>query len=630
MPRKASVFDHFSAPTPSGTVGNCQAKCHHCQAVIAGSVQATSNFRRHLMVGRPAVSASDSLIRKHPDIFQKLDTPTTRTSAMATPGQASSTSLFSSGGRSPKWRASDHRQEAITRSIVSVIAENLLPLDFVEGQKFMELMAKAEARYTVPSARSLSVKFVPDCVAKIQSDVEARLQHVESMCLTLDVWSSRFAHSYVAITGHFILEYMLRSVILAIRRKKEVFIMEDIFQLYQETILRYRLTGKVALIFTDNLTNLIQAFSLPGWVLLEDECLETESDELEFSVLSTEKLDFPPSHKISCYAHSLQLVVQDGLSAVADSFRDIISRASELVFFCRKSSLVVEGLTERQTKQNVWNCQLRLLRSVISLPRETLIRLGASVAFSSSDLKLIEELCTILEPFEEVLDKIQHEKAVTASLVLVCTKGLRSSLRELEATFNNKLVTNLQLSLEERLSSYEEMEYFQLAAMLDPRFKADWCQEGGVQEMKRLLLAAVSATSEAPPAPSAPTRVQPSPPPIKRNRLFAFMSSRPGRRPPPSANPSSASPDSPPKAEVSQYLEEPCLPEDADPLAYWRAKEGALPLLAGLAHKYLAAPGGCAPVERIVGVGGRGWRPGQSPLSDSSFEELMLIRCSDG
>lgn len=51
MPRKASVFDHFSAPTPSGTVGNCQAKCHHCQAVIAGSVQATSNFRRHLMVG---------------------------------------------------------------------------------------------------------------------------------------------------------------------------------------------------------------------------------------------------------------------------------------------------------------------------------------------------------------------------------------------------------------------------------------------------------------------------------------------------------------------------------------------------------------------------------------------------
>lgn len=403
--------------------------------------------------------------------------------------------------------------------------------------------------------------------------------------------------------------------------------------MYQETILRYRLTGKVVLISTDNLTNLIQAFPLPGWVLLEDEYLETESDELEFSVLSTEKLDFSLSHKTSCYAHSLQLVVQDGLGAVADSFKDVISRASELVFFYWKSSLLaerIEGLTETQPKQNVWNCQLRLLRSVVSLPRETLIRLGAPVAFSSSDLKLIEELCTILEPFEEVLDKIQHEKAVTASFVLVCTKGLRSSLRELEATFNNKLVTNLQLSLEERLSPYEEMEYFQLAAMLDPRFKADWCQEEGAQEMKRLLLAAVSATSAAPPAPFTPTRDQPSPPPTKRSRLFAFMSRRPGRRPPPSANPSSVSPDSPPKAEVSHYLEEPCLPEDADPLAYWRAKEGALPLLARLAHKYLAAPAGCAPVQRVVGVGGRGWRPGQSPLSDSSFEELMFIRCSDG
>lgn len=547
-------------------------------------------------------------------------------------GQASTTGLFGPVSRSPRWKASDHRQEAITRSIVSVIAENLLPLDFVESPKFIELMAKAESRYAVPSARSLSAKFVPDCVAKIQSDVKARLQHVESVCLTLDVWSSRSTHSYVAITGHFILDCMLRSVMLGFRRRRGAFVTEDIFQVYQETVLRYRLTGKVVLIISDNL-NLIQAFPFPGWVLLEEECVETEWDESEFSVSSTEKLDFPPSCKTSCYAHSLQLVVRDGLSAVADSFRDTISRASELVLFCRKSSLVaerVEGLTDTLTAQNTWNCQLRLLRSVVSLPQETLIRLGAPVAFSSSDLTLIEELCTILEPFEEVLDKVQHKQAVTASLVLACTKGLRNSLRELEATFNNKLVTNLQLSLEERLSPYEEMEYFQLAAMLDPRFKADWCHEGRAQEMKRLLLAAVSATSAAPSAPPAPTRAQPPPPPTKRSRLFAFMSRRRGHQPPPSADASCASPDSPPEAEVAQYLEEPCLPEDAAPLAYWRAKKGALPLLARLAHKYLAAPAGSAPVERVVGVGGRAWRPGWSHLPDSRLEELMLIRSSDG
>ncbi|XP_042885477.1 uncharacterized protein LOC122261747 [Penaeus japonicus] len=620
MPRKASVFDHFSAPTPSGTVGNCQAKCHHCQAVIAGSVQATSNFRRHLM-------------RKHPTIFQRLDTPTPRSPAEAIDNErASTTSFLATVSRSPKWKACDHRQEAITRSIVSLIAENLLPLDFAESPKFVELMDKAESRYSVPSGRALG-KFVPQCAAKISSDMRARLQHVESLCLTLDVWSSRPAHSFVAITGHFVLDYTLMGVMLGIRRKRGTYNMEDIFQMYQATTSRYRLTGKVALIITDNLNNLMEAFSLPGWGhLQEEEYLQTEADDLVFSLPPTNKLDFIPTHKTSCYAHSLQLVVQDGLSAVADSFRDVISQASDLVIFCRNSGLLAEcteGMTETQTKRNVWNNQLRLLRLVVSLPHETLIRFGAPVAFSSSDLKLIEELCTILEPFEEVFEKIQNVKAVTASFVLVCTKGLRTSLSELEATFNNKLVTNLQLSLEERLSPYEEIEYFQLAAMLDPRFKADWCQEGKVHEMKNLLLTAVSAISSAFPAPPTSTCVQPSPPPTKRSRLFAFMSSRPGHQRPPSTNDSSTSFGSPAKAEVSHYFEEPCLPEDANPLAYWRRKAGVSPLLARLAHKYLAAPAGSTPVEGLLGVAGRAWGPGWGHLTEASFEDLMLIRCNE-
>lgn len=41
----------------------------------------------------------------------------------------------------------------------------------------------------------------------------------------------------------------------------------------------------------------------------------------------------------------------------------------------------------------------------------------------------------------------------------------------MELTGDKKLVSTLQTSVDKRLANFEDMEYFQLAAILDPRFK---------------------------------------------------------------------------------------------------------------------------------------------------------------
>ncbi|MGH0123568.1 UNVERIFIED_CONTAM: hypothetical protein FKN15_037013 [Acipenser sinensis] len=80
-------------------------------------------------------------------------------------------------------------------------------------------------------------------------------------------------------------------------------------------------------------------------------------------------------------------------------------------------------------------------------------------------------------------------------------------------------------------------------------------------------------------------------------------------------------------SEISNYLSQPYLPEDSDPLAYWKGKQMEFPHLAQLACKHLAIPASSALVERLFSVAGKVFRPELCNLSDAKFEELM-IRCN--
>ena len=84
-------------------------------------------------------------------------------------------------------------------------------------------------------------------------------------------------------------------------------------------------------------------------------------------------------------------------------------------------------------------------------------------------MKLISELCDILQPFEEATDNVQGDRIVTSSMVIVCVRGLRAELQSLRETYSSKMIATLQASLETRLSKYERMDRFKIATTLDRR-----------------------------------------------------------------------------------------------------------------------------------------------------------------
>ena len=550
--------------------------------------------------------------KHHPAIHRDLNTPSVSSHQDGTSSSQTSMATFIV---EQKWKSSDLRSQRLTEAVVNLVTQTTSPLSLVDHPAFHELMEIAQPSYTLPSGRHLSRKLIPERAVRVLRAINSALDNVTDICLTIDLWSSRDMRSFVGITGHYTKDYQLQSVMLACQRFRGSHNAERIHEAYERTIATYGLDNRVSVIVTDNAANMIKAFSLPG---MEKATADESDEELddEDSTLThpdiTDELDYLPPDRHSCFAHTLQLVVRDGLKD-AGQMKSVIAKASNFVSHVRKSTTATEILQDYRkleiANQTRWNSQLKMLRSILRIPSEALDRVNFAGKLSSYELKVINELCEILQPFEEATDQVQGNKVVTSSLVIVCVRGLRDQLHELRQTYNCKLVSSLQASLEKRLGCYELMDCLRIATALDPRFKLDWCEVEEQDEVKALI-------TQQMPKSLVPEQDCSNAPPAKRSKLMSFMKPRAMSSPVKTTS------------ELDEYLREPSLPEDASPLSYWDANQHRFSALAKMAVKYLAIPASSAPVEHLFSVAGKMFRPDRCSLSDKRFEDMMLIRCN--
>ena len=102
------------------------------------------------------------------------------------------------------------------------------------------------------------------------------------------------------------------------------------------------ISGKVDNIVTNNGSNMLKAFHL---LEVENEATtssdSTDSDDEEelqpVKICSSELDDIKPNH-YSCFAHSLQLVVKDGMEN-AEQIKQVLAKASRLVSHVRHSTV---------------------------------------------------------------------------------------------------------------------------------------------------------------------------------------------------------------------------------------------------------------------------------------------------
>ncbi len=508
-----------------------------------------------------------------------------------------------------EWSLQDPRQKDCETALLQFIAEDLQPLSVVEAPSFRSFSKKLNPNFHIPSRKTISTKLLPDLKRRTRASLRCSLSQASAVSLTVDIWTSRDMRSYLGVTAHYVQDFQLKKAMLSCIRFRGSHTAENIAEQYDSLIEEYDLRGKVLTIITDNAANMLKAFRLPGMETGNEEDPDADlPDSSETSDdLDPELLALLPRHH-SCFIHTLQLVIKDGLKK-SPGIQKVISKCAVLVKKVRHSALVSE-LLENDKKLVMscatrWNTQLAMLRSVLQLPEDSLEKLDSDIRPSRYELKMMQEVLEILSPFETATKDTEGDNIVTASFVVIAIRGLRQQLEELYAKYSSNFIANLQESLDRRLSKYETITAFTHAAALDPRWKLSWTTKEERQQLTESLAKSVSSL-----LPQSTQTGSTDSPPAKKKRLYSFLDRQ-----------ISASSSSTTAQQVQQYLSEPCLDDDAEPLLYWKSKQAEYPQLADMASKYLSTPASSAPVERIFSIAGKIFRPERCNLCDTRFQD---------
>lgn len=421
--------------------------------------------------------------KKHPEVSIEKIAPSTKDQLQPT--------LFKFGessGKLHKYGANDFTQKKATDALVLYIAEDLLPLSTVESSSFKRFVHTLDSKYQIPTRKTLKNSLIADKSKALKDKLRDEFLTAKHVSLTTDLWTNRSMKGFLGITGHYILDWCLKSVMVSCSRFQGRHSAENIRQEYEEVVSDLNVRNKISYVVSDNASNMVKAFkmSLPGF---EKTCVtdnaDDDLDENDDMDLDDDEPETGFKH-MRCYAHTLQLVVRDGLRDCSLNIHKVVAKASKIAGHIRKSTAATEVLEAENRVQIAnatrWNSQLVMIRSILNIPEEKLNLIDFSPRLTSYERKLLTEVCQILNPFEMATNLIQCDKTVSASMTIPVTIGLKRHLDRVKSDYNTSLVERLRKSTEQRLSVYEQDDTYITAAILDPRFKLTWCNEDQLQK----------------------------------------------------------------------------------------------------------------------------------------------------
>lgn len=407
------------------------------------------------------------------------------------------------------YNESSSRQQAISQSIIhDLIIGCCLPLSIVENENFRHFLHVMDNKYTPISRATITTRNIPQLVATLKEGIKSRLEEQRSLSVTADIWSDRTMRSYLGVTAHMLnntSEPHLQTYLLACRRFKGRHSSENISAAFDEILDEYNISEKVDFIITDNAANMKKAFKVKMADHSDDFEGGSSSDEedMDGAQLDTECL-LGSRQRLSCFAHSLQLVIGDGmreLKAMSRAISKITKLASLLhtstVFKDKFESVFGSGKSIPVSSVTRWSSQFRQVQAVTDLDHTALTQMCAvdfeNVVLNSREWAQCKELGEILGPFAEATDLTQGDKVVTISMVVPTVLELHSHLaamdgekrlcrlltRALRASLERRfagIFVRLGLSDDQGLDLPFSQDVYMHGAMLDPQFGLKWVE----------------------------------------------------------------------------------------------------------------------------------------------------------
>ena len=326
----------------------------------------------------------------------------------------------------------------------------------MEDFGFVRLLRVLEPRYHLPSRKYFVDKVLPLVHDDVKTRVKTETARVSHFSFTTDAWSASCGGcSLLSLTAHWLTEeFVKKSAVPHVQPLEESHTGEYLAQVYKKMLTGWEINqDQVHLVLWDNAANMAKAMreaALPS---------------------------------LGCFAHTLQLVVDDGVLSQR-AVMDVLAVCSIVGHF-RHSSLAYSrlnsiqehlGLPQHHLQQDVrtrWNSTLYMVKLVVEqkMALAAYVSETGIVTLSPTQLDLIDNIIASLSPIEE-LTKSTSADCESVSLIIPFVKMLSKTLQKHHNDSGaRKMNREMLRSLDQRFHDIEERQHLLLASLLDPRFK---------------------------------------------------------------------------------------------------------------------------------------------------------------
>ena len=349
------------------------------------------------------------------------------------------------------------RQVMLADSIVqNLIIGCNLPVSLVDHPKFRKCFCDFESKFSMPCRQTVSSSMIPGYLDVRKKLLMDHLQDAHHVALTADVWTDHRAHAFLGVTIHRLLNGEPKAQLLAFRSFAGSHTGSRIADEMESIILEFGLSSKVCCIVTDNASNMKRTMCILFSELLSkqddaDVCEDYFDDASLWHDL--EEDDAVPvcdrvnvGRRLPCFAHSLQLVVHDGLQS-ATFARGAFGKVYKLANLVHQTALFREAYESTfgnnsaipESNATRWNSVWMQLNAVTNLDQQKLTDLLKStthenLVLTTQELQQLQEVVDVVAPFAELTDVCQGDKSTTISCVVPGLLNLMQQLKELEQT----------------------------------------------------------------------------------------------------------------------------------------------------------------------------------------------------
>ncbi|XP_062127003.1 E3 SUMO-protein ligase ZBED1-like [Drosophila sulfurigaster albostrigata] len=285
------------------------AKCLDCGKEYKTSGN-TSNLHDHLKrfhpgVERKSAESSTQVVRAERNVI-------TSTSSSCRSSMNSVASYF----KRAVMYDSNSKRKTETKALTEMVAKDVQPYNIVENEGFVQYTHVLDPRYKLPSKTHLRDVLMHNYFTETSAKLSAILVNVSNIAVTCDLWTSSANASFLTVTGHFVYNYELKTASLATKKLLSTtnYCSQNIADTLRDIFIEWNILEKTVCIVTDNASSMLKA------------------------------CDLLHIRNLPCFAHTINLVVQDALKVDDPVLQALFTKCKSIVRFFKQSTISNEKL----------------------------------------------------------------------------------------------------------------------------------------------------------------------------------------------------------------------------------------------------------------------------------------------